>query len=157
MATITSRISDLSRADCNDTPAVILAMDDRRVSLDLTEDEVGTLRDILALYFDKGTEVQEEKGKTFRAPTAEEANRKVAVRKWAKEVGPEYTWNGEQLGTVSEKGRLSEKVYRLYDAFQANSAKVDQEAAVKAENGNGVADPFTVTPKTVAKSKTTTK
>lgn len=163
MATITTRVSDLSGDKlAEDTPKVYLTLEfgdeTDEIELDLTDAELADLRELVKVYFDKGTEPV--KAVTKIAPTQAEIERKAAVRKWAM-TNPGFTWNGETVGEVKAQGRMNGRVYRLYDHYVANAAQVDAEDAAKAAatehtaNGDGNSDAVTAPkpgPKTAAKS-----
>jgi Lsr2 len=160
MAIKTTKISDLTGVDLpEETPEVFITLEvgdeTDEVKIDLTDEEIAKLREILAPYFDNGTEPV--KAAKFSAPTAAEVARNKAIRDWAQKVGKDYITLTDQkpLGPVSAQGRLSQRVQDAYDAYLKNSDRVDAEDAAKASaetpaeqtaNGDGadVADPFTV-------------
>jgi hypothetical protein len=140
MAQRITNVSDLNGEDTQGAPPVTVTLTygeiTKAVEIDLTAAETETLDKLLSDYFTHGREPSKPATRKI-APTAADVERKVAVRKWA-QTNPGFTWNGETVGEVKDGGRLSEKVYRLYDAYAKNAAQVDAEAEAKATlNGNG--------------------
>jgi hypothetical protein len=130
--TITTRTSDLSDAELSqDAPRVKLTLTVdgtvERIELDVTPDELSTLRVALKPYFDA---VEIAKGNVPTGSGDAAANQRM--RQWAistaEKAGGKYVFNGETLETPNARGRLSQQWKDAYSA--AHTATDEGHASV---------------------------
>ena len=118
MAVVNYRVSDLDGKSKVEN-ATVIAFDDERVSIDLSEKERKELREFLARYFDNGVDVS-RKGKTNASGNAD-AEHNAEVRRWAQTPGN----LPEGVKVPQDRGRISADVYKAFDnAHSFNSAAV---------------------------------
>jgi hypothetical protein len=131
---IETRTSDLSKTVLDPSaPRVklMLTVDGkvRRVELDMTAEELGTLEMVLSEYF-SAAEVS-----TGTVAAAGNPDLNSAVRRWAlsvtgtAEAPTTYTYNGKDLERPAVKGRISQEWKDAYAAWQAVPEKAAAEAA----------------------------
>lgn len=139
--TIVTRTSDISDAELSQSDPrvkIVLTVDGevKRVELDMTADELATLRDHLAVYFAHGVV---STGSLPTGSVAGDAARNAAIRKWAKQAhegavkdgSQGYVHNGNTLPEPGDKGRLARGWVEAYDAWQ--KVQTDDASAAKAE------------------------
>ena len=128
MATVSYRVDDLDgKSKVTDKGQdTTITLNGRTVSIDLSDKSFDALTDLLAPYFEKGTEVTVKSRKGNDKTDGEVANaeaRNTAIR----------TWAGVHGVKVAERGRIAGDVQRKYDAWVA-----EQDAAVASTNGQTV-------------------
>jgi len=118
---------------------IVVDGESRRAELDVSGDELAALNELLKPYGDAVGGWQTGTVEIGRAgvPATDKA-RNEKIRAWARDKGPDLVWNGQKLGEVSDRGRLSKHVQDAYAAIEEGdgSAPVEQTA-----NGNGEAAP----------------
>jgi len=127
-----------------------------RAELDLSAEETDALMALLKPYGDAVGGFSTAKVEIGRTASATDKARNEAIRKWAKEMGPEYIWHGKKLDEVSDRGRLSKHVQDAYAAIvegDGSAPDTDDAPADQTANGNGEATPVTAPEFQPAKSK----
>lgn len=106
MATRTYRVDDLDRTSEVTGDPTTVALNGRTVQLDLSEVHAKELADLLAPYFEAGTEVT--RTRKAAGSGTQDADRNAEIRAWALD-------NGHK---VSDRGRLPGAVVEAFEAWE---------------------------------------
>ena len=117
MATKTFRVDDLDGTEV-DIPTTVLALNGRKVSIDLSADNLAKLEKYLAKYFDNGI-VSEARNGAVKVANADEQDRNAEIRTWA-------IANGH---VVKERGRLPGAVVQAFEEWEASQDGAETPAA----------------------------
>lgn len=135
--------SDLSGAELNEGNVCHVKMhfvidgESNRAELDLSAEETDALMALLKPYGDAVGGFSTAAVEIGRTATATDKARNERIRAWAKSMGPEFVWNGQALGEVSDRGRLSKHVQDAFAAIEEGDGSAPEQTA----NGNGEATP----------------
>jgi len=92
--------------------------------LDLSKENYAALVEALAVYFDKGN-TSSGKSTVTTAGATSDPDRNSKIRAWRNKLPADYVWNGEEVPSVSERGRIPAAVVKAYEAIEEGNGAAD--------------------------------